>query len=293
MRGLMLALLVCAGALTPVGVSAQLTAGPVELVTDASNFSEGPLWLPEGKWIYSDVTKNQIVYEDGAPYRQPSNGSNGLTLDRQGRLIACESMKKRITRTEADGTITVLAESFDGKPLNTTNDVIVRGDGTVYFTDPTGPRKPKGGLGYSGVFGIRPDGSMVQVSNDLKYPNGIALSPDDKILYVADYLGGVIRAYDLAADGTASNARDLCQVKNPDGFAADAAGRLWIASAKDVQIHGPDGSHLGTVVVPMGTPTNCAFGGTDGRTLLITARRTVYRVAVSEPGLAEALQVAK
>ena len=134
---------------------------------------------------------------------------------------------------------------------------------------------------------------MILVSKDLNYPNGIALSPDDKILYVGDYLGGIIRAYDLAADGTASNPRDLCEVKNPDGFTVDAAGRIWTSSAKDVQVYGPDGKHLEAVTVPMGTPTNCAFGGPDGRTLLITARRTVYRVAVKEPGLAEALQVVK
>jgi len=287
MRGLVLAVLVCTGA------SAQLTAGPVELVTDKSIFSEGPLWLPEGKWVYSDVPKNGIYAEDGSVYRQPSNGSNGLTLDRQGRLIACESTKKRITRTEADGSITVLAEGFDGKPLNSTNDVIVRGDGTVYFTDPTGPKKPEGSLGYSAVFGIRPDGTMFEVSNDLNYPNGIALSPDDKILYVADYVGGFIRAYDLAADGAASNPRDVVQVKNPDGFAVDQAGRIWTSASKDVQVFSPDGQHLETVAVPVGTPTNCTFGGPDGRTLLITARRTVYRVAVKDAGLAEALQLAK
>lgn len=287
MRILILALFVSTGA------AAQLTAGPAELVTDQSVFSEGPLWLPEGKWIYSDVPKNGIFAEDGSVYRQPSNGSNGLTLDRQGRLIACESTKKRITRTEADGTITVLAEGFDGKPLNSTNDVIVRGDGTVYFTDPTGPRKPEGSLGYSAVFGIRADGTVFLVSNDMNYPNGIALSPDDNTLYVGDYVGGFIRAYDLAADGSASNPRTVCEVKNPDGFTVDAAGRIWTSASKDVQVYGPDGKHLESVEVPVGTPTNCAFGGLDGRTLLITARRTVYRVPVKETGIAEALQVVK
>lgn len=287
MRMVILALLVSTGA------AAQLTAGPAELVTDQSVFSEGPLWLPEGKWIYSDVPKNGIFSEDGSVYRQPSNGSNGLTLDRQGRLIACESTKKRITRTEADGTITVLADGFEGKPLNSTNDVIVRGDGTVYFTDPTGPRKPEGSLGYSAVFGIRPDGTVFLVSNDMNYPNGIALSPDDKTLYVADYVEGFIRAYDLAADGAASSPREVCKVKNPDGFTVDTAGRIWTTASKDVQVYGPDGQHLESVPVPVGTPTNCAFGGPDGLTLLITARRTVYRVPVKEPGIAEALQVVK
>ncbi len=287
MRGVILVLLVCTGA------TAQLTAGPLELVTDKTTFSEGPLWLPEGKWIFSDTPKNGIFAEDGSVYRQPSNGSNGLTLDREGRLIVCESTKKRITRTEKDGTITVLADGFDGKPLNSTNDVIVRGDGTVYFTDPTGPKKPEGSLGYSAVFGIRPDKTVFLISNDMNYPNGIALSPDDKTLYVADYVGGFIRAYDLAADGTASNPRDVIQNKNPDGFCVDQAGRIWTSAPRDVVVFGPDGKQLESIPVPVGTPTNCVFGGPDGRTLLITARRTVYRVSVKEPGIAEALQVVK
>ena len=164
MRSLFVALLMSAAA------SAQLTAGPVELISDQCAFSEGPLWLAEGKWVFSDVPKNGIFAEDGSAYRRPSNGANGLTLDRQGRLIACESTKHRVTRTEADGTITVLAESFNGKPLNGTNDVVVGADGTIYFTDPTGPRKDDGtGLGFSGVYGIAPDGSgLALIANDLK-----------------------------------------------------------------------------------------------------------------------------
>ena len=286
MRMVLIAFLVSAGA------AAQLTAGPVELVSDKNSFSEGPLWLPEGKWVFSDVPRNGIFASDGSVYRQPSNGSNGLTLDRQGRLIACESMKHRITRTEKDGTITVLAETYNGKPLNGTNDVTVGADGTIYFTDPTGPRK-EGGPGFSGVYGISPDGSSVNlVADDLNYPNGISMSPDGKILYVADYIGGFIRAYDVAADGKASNPRVHCTVKNPDGFKVDAAGRIWTSASKGIQVFGVDGKHIESVDF-MGTPTNCAFGGADGKTLFITARKMVYTVALKEPGIVPAAQVGK
>jgi gluconolactonase len=280
--------------LVSAGASAQLTAGPVELVTDQCAFSEGPLWLAEGKWIFSDVPKNGIFFEDGSAYRRPSNGANGLTLDRQGRLIACESTKHRISRTEADGTITVLADSYNGKPLNSTNDVVVGVDGTVYFTDPTGPRKDDGtGLGFSGVYGIRPDGSgLALIADDMKYPNGIALSPDGKTLYVGDYLGGHIRAYDLSLDGKASNPRVFCEVKSPDGFKVDRAGRVWSSSSKGIQVFGLDGKFIESVDFS-GTPTNCAFGGPDGRTLFITARKLVYKVLVREAGIVPAAQVQK
>jgi len=286
MRSLVIALLVSAGA------SAQLTAGPVELVTDKTNFSEGPLWLAEGKWIFSDVPKNGIFATDGIVYRQPSNGANGLTLDHQGRLIACESSKHRVTRTEKDGAITVLAETYNGKSLNGTNDVTVGVDGTIYFTDPTGPRK-EGGPGFSGVYSIAPDGAgLTLIADDLKYPNGISMSPDGKTLYVGDYLGGMIRAYDISTEGKASNPRVHCEVKSPDGFKVDAAGRIWTSSAKGIQVYGADGKHLESVDF-MGTPTNCAFGGPEGRTLLITARKMVYQVLLKEPGIVPATAASK
>jgi gluconolactonase len=270
----------------------QLTAGPVELVSDRCIFSEGPLWLGDGRWIYSDVPKNGVFVDDGTVYRQPSNGANGLTLDRQGRLIACESTKHRITRTEADGSITVLAEAYEGKPLNTTNDVVVRSDGLILFTDPRGVGQKEGtGTGFSGVYAIPPDGSGLRLlADDLRYPNGIGLSPDEKTLYVTDFSAGTIVAYDLSAGGGVSNARVFCEVRNPDGMAVDAAGRVWTSSMRGIAVFGPDGALI-EVVECEGMPTNCAFGGRDGRTLLITARKRVYRVACREPGLAPALQI--
>ena len=278
--------LIIAGVLAAVSAG-QLTAAPVELVLDTATFSEGPVWLAEGRWVFSDVPRNTIFAADGTVYRRPSNGSNGLALDPQGRLIACESTKHRITRTEADGSVTVLAESHDGKPLNTTNDVVVRTDGTIFFTDPRGIGQKEGtGTGFPGVYAILATGELKLIDDEMQYPNGIALSPDEKILYVTDFGGGHIRAFDVSSDGSLSNPRVFCEIKNPDGMAVDTAGRIWTSTVRGISVFTPDGKFIENIDFE-GMPTNCAFGGPDGRTLLITARKRVYQVAVREPGLVD------
>ena len=209
-----------------------LVSGPVELVSDAYTFTEGPLWLPEGRWIFSDVQGDTIYYGDGSVYRKPSNHANGLALDAQGRLVACEV--GRLTRTETDGTRTVLAERYDGKPLNTPNDLAIRSDGTIFFTDPK-PLRSGGpsALGYSGVYALPSSGGELRlIADDFKYPNGIALSPDEKVLYISDTTAGHIRAFDLAADGSLSKGRVHSEVRIPDGIAVDADGRIWSSSSR-------------------------------------------------------------
>ena len=278
----MLALIFTACAL--MSAEEVLVSGPVELLADTYTFTEGPLWLPEGRWIFSDVQGDAIFYGDGSVYRKPSNNSNGLALDAQGRLIACEL--GRLTRTEADGTRTVLAESYDGKPLNTPNDVAIRSDGTIFFTDPK-PLRPSGSsaLGYSGVYALPPSGGeLMLIADDFKFPNGIALSPDEKVLYVSDTTGGHIRAFDLAPDGSLSNGRVHCEVRIPDGMAVDVDGRIWSSSSRGIVVFDVDGATLGKVEF-RGVPTNCAFGGAEAKTLLITARKMVYNVECTRPGL--------
>jgi len=267
-----------------IGADEALVSGPVELLADTYTFTEGPLWLPEGRWVFSDTSDDTIFYADGSVYRKPSHNSNGLALDAQGRLIACEA--GRLTRTDPDGTRTIVAESYDGKPLNNPNDVAIRSDGTIFFTDPKSLRSSGGvELGFSGVYALLPGRDDLKlISDDFKYPNGIALSPDEKILYVSDTTGGHIRAFDLAPDGSLSNGRIHTEIRTPDGMAVDVDGRIWSSSSRGIVIFDVDGATLGKVEFK-GTPTNCAFGGPEGKTLLITVRRMIYKVECTRPGL--------
>lgn len=264
-----------------IAADEPLVTGSVTLIGEGFTFTEGPLWLPEGRWVFSDVPEDKIHYEDGTLYRHPSNNANGLALDPQGRLLACEP--GRITRTEKDGSTTVLADSYEGKALNSTNDLTVRSDGTVFFTDP----KPlRGGdeteLGFAGVYARAPDGEVKLLSDDFTYPNGIALSPDESTLYVSDTTKGHIRAFDLATDASVSAGRIHCEVRIPDGIAVDAAGRIWSSSSRGIVVFSTRGDALGSVNF-RGMPTNCAFGGPDGKTLFITARKVVYTVECNIP----------
>ena len=186
---------------------------PVEKLAGDFKFTEGPIWVAaKNELLFSDIPANRIVrFKDGKckTFRTPSNNSNGLTLDKQGRLIACEHGSRRVTRTEADGTITVLAERYEGKRLNSPNDVVVKSDGAIYFTDPPyGVRREERELDFQGVYRISPDGkTLTLVAKDFLMPNGLAFTPDEKILYINDTERGHIRAFDVAADGTLQRPR--------------------------------------------------------------------------------------
>jgi gluconolactonase len=265
--------------------STPFTAAPVETVATGHRFTEGPVWLPQGKLLFSDIPADRIyAVEAGSKsvFREPSGRSNGLTLDRENRLLAAEHQNRRVSRTEKDGTITVLADSYDGKRLNSPNDLIVRSDGVIFFTDP-----PYGGhgseLGFNGVYAIHPDGTLKLLVNDFYRPNGLTLSPDEKILYIADSEKDFIRAYDLAPDATLSNPRQFCRCPGPDGIKTDTNGNIWATAADGVRIIAPNGSLLHTIAFPE-QPANCAFGE-DGRTLFVTARTSVYKVRATVQGI--------
>jgi len=264
---------------------ADFVAGPVEMVTEGYLFTEGPVWIPaENRLLFTDIPGNKIVDHTGEVFREPSNNANGLVLDNEGRLIACEHGSRRVTRTEPDGSITVLAELYDGKRLNSPNDAVVRSDGAIFFTDPPyGVREEDRELEFQGVFMIRPDGELVLIADDFNMPNGLALSLDEQTLYVADTRESHIRAFDLAEDGTLSNDRVFTDLPGPDGMDVDADGRVWCTSSDGVQVNAPDGTTLFVVEVPQ-NPANCTFGGEDGKTLYITARTRVYSVPVHVPG---------
>ncbi len=262
-----------------------LTEGPVKTVNEGFTFTEGPVWLPSGEWVFSDIPQDTIYGIDKSVFRKPSGKSNGLVLDSEGRLIACEHWNRRVTRTEADGSITVLATEYEGKKLNSPNDAVARSDGAIFFTDP-----PYGLEGrdqeqpVNGVYRIDPDGSITLLVDDFPRPNGIALSADEKTVYIADSQAGHIRAFDVDAKGDFSNGRLFSKIPGPDGMALDVEGRIWATGADGIHVFAPDGERLGVIKTEK-TPANCAFGGEDGRDLLITARTDLYMVRCTAAGL--------
>lgn len=262
-----------------------LTTGPVETVAEGFKFTEGPVWLPGGPLIFSDIPADTIYRADKTVYRRPSGKSNGLTLDPEGRLIACEHGNRRVSRTEKDGTVVSIAETYDGKKLNSPNDIVVRSDGTIFFTDPPyGLEGREQELPFQGVFGIKPSGELVLLVDDFKKPNGLAFSPDEKVLYIADTEGGHIRAFDVAEDGSLSNGRVFCELPGPDGMKVDTQGNVWSTARDGVCIYNPAGEHVQTIEFPQ-NPANCAFGDEDGQTLYVTARTGVYKVRCTVKGV--------
>ena len=266
----------------------------VEKVADGFRFTEGPVWNPAGFLLFSDIPANQILkLVPGAPpavFRTPSGNPNGLTYDRSGRLLICEHSNRRVTRLEPDGTLTVLAASYEGKILNSPNDIVVRSDGSIYFTDPPYgiPEGQKKELPFHGVYKIAPDGKLTLLVEDFDRPNGIGLSPDEKTLYVDDTARLHVRAFDVAADGSISNGRVLAELKSPrpgapDGLKVDRRGNLYVTGAGGVWVFDKAGKHLGTIVMSE-LPSNCAWGDKDFRTLYITARAGLYKIRLKIPG---------
>lgn len=262
----------------------------VEKLAGEFQFTEGPLWVAaRGELLFSDIPANRIVRsKDGKfdAFRAPSHNANGLTLDKQGRLIACEHGSRRVTRTEADGTIVPLAERYQGKRLNSPNDVVVKSDGSIYFTDPPfGVKREERELDFQGVYRIAPDGkTLTLVAKDFVMPNGLAFDPGEKILYVNDSNRGHIRVFDVAADGTLANSRVFAQAPGADGMKVDTEGNVYCASRTGVMVFDRAGKHLGTIGTP-DQPTNCGFGGDDWKSLYITCRPSLCVVRPGVPGV--------
>jgi gluconolactonase len=265
-------------------------------VSSGFHFIEGPVWCREERYLlFSDIPENKI-YEltpDGrlTIFREPSGNSNGLTGDRQGCLIACEHRNRRVTRTNKDGSIIVIADLFDGKRLNSPNDVVVKSDGSVYFTDPPyGIAADKQEQPKQGVYRIFPDGKEIaMVVDDFEMPNGLAFSPDEKHLYIDDSSARHIRIFDVKNDGSLTNGRifidmNINEPGLPDGMKVDAAGHIFCTGPGGVWVINSDGKHLGTIITPE-IAANCAWGGKDWKSLYITATTSIYVIRVNIPGI--------
>jgi len=287
-------------ALLASGISNSLS-GDISLIVEskpeqiASNlkFTEGPVWHPDGYLLFSDIPADTIYKwkpdNKLEVFRSPSGNSNGLTFDKELRLIVCEHGGRRISRIESDGNVISLADQYKGKKLNSPNDVAIKSDGSIYFTDPPyGIQPEQKELNFQGVYRISPDGELKLLLDDFDKPNGIVFSPDEKILYIADTARKHVRAFDVNDDGVLANGRifaDLSAEKThgPDGMKVDVQGNIYITSGV-TWIFDSDGKHLGDIVTPE-APANCAFGGKDNKTLFITARTSVYKVQLKVAGI--------
>lgn len=266
--------------------------GTVEKVQGGFMFTEGPQWIQnKGSLLFTDIPANKII-EHAPPmmfatYREPSGNANGLAVDKNGVLYACEHSGRRISRTESNGTVTTVVDNYQGKKFNSPNDIIIRDDNNIYFTDPPYglPNGDPGELGYQGIFRVTPVNSVELVANDMSRPNGIALSPDQKTLYVNDTATGELRTYALGDNGLPGAMNKLVTTSpNPDGMAIDDQGNIFVTTSVGVEVYAPDGKLWGTIQVPE-QPSNCAFGGGDRKTLFITARTSLYRVTVQGTGM--------
>ena len=269
------------------------TSGAERLATGFV-FTEGPLWHPGGFYYFVDV-RASVLYriEPGrAPevVRDHTGGGNGTTFDLEGRLVNCEGENRRVTRMSADGRVEVLVDRFEGKRLNRPNDVVCRSDGSIYFTDP-GLRVPlaERELPHAGVYRVAPDGTIALVA-DFEYPNGLAFSPDVRILYVANTRWAqYIHVLELDAAGRVLRRRIFADMSSdetdgvPDGMKVDVQGRVYCTGPGGTWVFAPDGARLGIIRTPE-IPANLAFGGPDLKTLFFTARTSVYTLRVTTPG---------
>jgi gluconolactonase len=271
----------------------------LETLWTGGRWTEGPVYFPALRsLIFSDIPNDRMLRFDECDgrtsvFRQPCGHANGHTLDRQGRLVSCEHSGRRVSRTEHDGRITVIADRYQGKRLNSPNDVVVKSDGSVWFTDPPygilsdyEGNKAESELGKNHVFRVDPSGAVTSLADDFDRPNGLAFSPDEKRLYIAD--SGAprhMRVFDVGADGRLANGAlfAACTAGRFDGFRVDTAGRIWTSTDDGVHCYDPDGTLLGKIRTPE-VLSNVVFGGARRNRLFITGATSLYAILLPVNG---------
>jgi gluconolactonase len=278
----------------------------LERLWTGARWVEGPAYFPAGRYlVFSDIPNDRIMRYDetsGAVsvFREPSGNTNGNTVDLEGRLVSCEHKGRRITCTQHDGSVVALATDFENKRLNSPNDIVVKSDGSVWFSDPTygidgeyeGDAAPSE-LGQSNIYRLDPrTGTLVAVVTDRVQPNGLAFSPDERILYVSDtgasHVAGhprAIVAYDVRPDNTVANPRIFATLSDGfyDGFRCDTHGNVWTSASGGVHCYALDGTHIGTIPIPE-LVSNVCFGGRKRNRLFITAQTSLYAIYVNAQG---------
>ena len=272
----------------------------LEQLGTGCEFTEGPVWHAEDKFLlFSDIPANQMkkwTAEEGITnFRVPSGKSNGLTYDKQGRLVTCEHANRRVSRTEADGTVVTIASHYEGKRLNSPNDVVVKSDGSIYFSDPPYGLTADYGiegeqdLDFQGVYRLSPDGqTLTLLVDDFDRPNGLCFSPDESILYIDDTERMHIRVFDVQPDGTIANGRVFAEEEGegaaPDGMKVDVHGNVYLTGPGGIWVFDTSGEHLGVIQTPERS-ANLAWGGDDWSTLFITASTSLYSVQCKVSGI--------
>lgn len=297
------------------GIPGVVTEGtPIEFIKEGFNGTEGPIGLPDGALIFTETTANRItrIAADGSTrtYLEPSNGANGLAFAANGDLFAAQVLKPQVGIIAPAGRAKVLADQFEGKPFGRPNDLVLDKQGNIYFTD-SGANAPRPAGAASGaaaapaapavetakpaVYRVTNKGQLQRLAADIARPNGIQLSPDEKVLYVANTNGQHLLAYDIKADGSLGPKREFAKLEGgrklddgtlatgADGIAVDALGRLYVATSAGVQVVSDKGEVLGTIALPK-APQNLAFAGTDKRYLYIVGRGAAYRINTLTPG---------
>ncbi|MEU0068349.1 SMP-30/gluconolactonase/LRE family protein [Streptomyces sp. NPDC006332] len=273
----------------------------LEVLYDGCRWAEGPVYVPAWRQlVWSDIPNDRLLRWDEATgtvgvFRTPAGNSNGNTLDRQGRLVSCEQGNRRVTRTEPDGSVTVLADRYAGKKLNSPNDSVVRSDGTIWFSDPDfgiisdyEGHRAESEIGACNVYRIDPATGDVHLAADgFEGPNGVILSADEKRLYVSDSRAARIDVFDVREDGTLTDRKVFAEARGDvhfDNIRFDDEGRLWAAALGDgIHCYAPDGTLIGRLRVPEPV-SNVTFGGPKNNRLFITATTSLYSLVMSVTG---------